>query len=49
MFEDEETNINSWSIPTRAINLPSYHEMSQSDISFVSGCISKKLIINKSG
>ncbi|NJN61440.1 MAG: DegT/DnrJ/EryC1/StrS aminotransferase family protein [Coleofasciculaceae cyanobacterium RL_1_1] len=28
MFEDKEVNINSWSIPLKAINLPSYHEMS---------------------
>lgn len=28
MFEHQEANVNSWSIPTRAINLPSYHDMS---------------------
>ncbi|WP_082801166.1 DegT/DnrJ/EryC1/StrS family aminotransferase [Cylindrospermopsis raciborskii] len=28
MFEDREVNINSWSIPTRAMNLPSYHDIS---------------------
>ncbi len=28
MFEDREVNVNSWSIPTRSINLPSYHDIS---------------------
>ncbi len=28
MFEDQEVNVNSWSIPLRAINLPSYHDIS---------------------
>ena len=32
MFESEEQNVNAWSIPKRAINLPSYHEMSAVDI-----------------
>jgi perosamine synthetase len=27
MFESEQQNINAWSIPKRAINLPSYHDM----------------------
>ena len=32
MFEDKPGNINAWSIPERAINLPSYHDMSEADI-----------------
>lgn len=32
MFEDRPENINAWSIPERAINLPSYHDMSEADI-----------------
>ncbi|MFM7886224.1 MAG: DegT/DnrJ/EryC1/StrS family aminotransferase [Pseudanabaena sp.] len=27
MFEDQEVNVNSWSIPRRAINLPSFHDI----------------------
>lgn len=32
MFEPVITNIHAWSIPERAINLPSYHEMSAAQI-----------------
>ncbi|QWW68024.1 DegT/DnrJ/EryC1/StrS family aminotransferase [Rhizobium sp. WYJ-E13] len=32
MFEEKPANINAWSIPERAINLPSYHDMSEADI-----------------
>ena len=32
MFEDRPTNVNAWDIPTRAINLPSYHDMEEADI-----------------
>ncbi|MBY3185266.1 DegT/DnrJ/EryC1/StrS aminotransferase family protein [Rhizobium laguerreae] len=32
MFEDRLENVNAWSIPERAINLPSYHDMSEADI-----------------
>jgi perosamine synthetase len=39
MFEDKETNINSWSIPTRAINLPSYHDIAFKDLHSVSDTI----------
>jgi len=28
MFDPKEANVNSWSIPTRSINLPSYHDIS---------------------
>ena len=31
MFESEEQNVNAWSIPQRAINLPSYHDMGLSE------------------
>ena len=27
MFEDREGNFNAWDIPTRSINLPSYHDL----------------------
>ena len=39
MFESKEQNVNSWSISRRAINLPSYYEISDSDIDRVSGVI----------
>jgi perosamine synthetase len=32
MFEDKPQNENAWSLPTRAINLPSYHDMTDADI-----------------
>ncbi len=32
MFGKKPANINAWSIPERAINLPSYHDMSEADI-----------------
>ena len=41
MFEDNEVNVNSWNIPTRAINLPSYHDLSNQDLSSVIGCLSQ--------
>lgn len=48
MFEDKKVNINSWDIPLRSINLPSYHDIKQQDLSFVTNCISNKLkIISK--
>ena len=31
MFEAKPENVNSWSIPTRSINLPSYHDISFND------------------
>lgn len=35
MFESLASNAHAWSIPDRAINLPSYHDMTHSDISRV--------------
>jgi perosamine synthetase len=32
MFEPVTSNVHSWSIPGRAINLPSYHEMNENEI-----------------
>lgn len=32
MFDDKPTNKLAWDIPTRAINLPSYHDLSGKDI-----------------
>jgi perosamine synthetase len=34
-FEPVPSNVNSWQIPGRAINLPSYHDMTCNDISRV--------------
>ncbi len=39
MFASREENINSWRIPTRAINLPSYHDISNQNLSSVIGCL----------
>lgn len=38
-FKAKPTNQFSWKIPTRAINLPSFHDMSQDDLSRVVGVI----------
>jgi perosamine synthetase len=35
MFEDRPENRHAWSIPTRAINLPSFHDISEEEISRV--------------
>jgi perosamine synthetase len=32
MFEPSQTTPNAWSIPTRAINLPSYHDMTSEEL-----------------
>lgn len=40
MFEPVKSNLNSWSIPSRAINLPSYHEISNQSIERVIKIIS---------
>lgn len=32
MFENVDTNFNAWAIPERAINLPSYHDITDSEI-----------------
>ncbi|KPH09739.1 DegT/DnrJ/EryC1/StrS family aminotransferase [Rhizobium acidisoli] len=39
MFEDRPENVNAWSIPERAINLPSYHDMSEADIDRVAATL----------
>lgn len=39
MFDDCPGNNTSWAIPDRAINLPSYHDMSEDDIARVAGIV----------
>jgi perosamine synthetase len=39
MFEDRRENVNAWSLPARAINLPSYHDMTEDDIERVSATL----------
>ena len=41
MFPDKRKNVNAWSIPNRAINLPSYHDLNDSDIKRVVDCVFK--------
>jgi len=31
MFEEQRQNTQSWEIPTRSINLPSYHDMTKNE------------------
>jgi len=35
MFEPKVLNVHAWTIPNRSINLPSYHDMSETDLSRV--------------
>jgi perosamine synthetase len=44
MFVDNKLNLHAWDIPTRAINLPSYNDMTDKDMLTVSAVI-KKLIV----
>jgi len=44
MFASIETNIHSWDIPERAINLPSYHDMTEEDIHRVISVVKKLLL-----
>lgn len=39
MFEDRQENIHAWDIPGRAVNLPSYHDMTDSDIDRVTAVV----------
>lgn len=39
MFASVETNLQAWSIPTRAINLPSYHDLTGHDLERVCNVI----------
>lgn len=32
MFEKNQVNVHAWDVPTRAINLPSYHDISESEL-----------------
>jgi len=44
MFEPVKSNVNAWSIPGRAVNLPSYHELKRADqeliVSVITGVLS---------
>ena len=39
MFKEKRSNVTAWSLPERAINLPSYHDMSETDIDRVAGTL----------
>ena len=42
MFESEQQNINAWAIPKRAINLPSFHDITEADLSRVVDIVKKQ-------
>lgn len=42
-FEDRPQNRNAWSIPERAMNLPSYHDMTEDDLDRVAEVIKRAL------
>jgi perosamine synthetase len=39
MFEEKRTNVQAWDLPTRAINLPSYHDMTFDEVGRVCSVI----------
>lgn len=39
MFDSKRENLNAWSIPDRAINLPSYHDMDDTDVERVASVV----------
>ena len=41
MFEPVKTNVKAWDIPGRSINLPSYHEVTDADLSVVMSILEK--------
>ncbi len=43
MFEPADRNVNSWDIPTRAINLPSFHDMTGHDLDRVLDTIKRSM------
>ena len=43
MFKPAPENINAYSIPGRAVNLPSYHDMTENDFDRITNCL-KKLV-----
>jgi perosamine synthetase len=44
MFEDKQFNFNAWDIPNRSINLPSYHDLTDTEMSSVLKCFYIKYI-----
>lgn len=43
MFEDQKQNVNAWSIPERAINLPSYHELTPAQQDAIADVVIRQL------
>lgn len=39
MFKPVRSNLHAWDIPSRAINLPSYHDISEEDLARVAGVV----------
>jgi perosamine synthetase len=39
MFSAKTSNVNAWDIPSRAINLPSYHDMTLTECERVAACV----------
>jgi perosamine synthetase len=49
MFEPVKDNVNAWDIPARAINLPSYHEICNSNLASVCAVVEHVLDIYAMG
>jgi perosamine synthetase len=45
MFEDKQLNVNAWDIPNRAINLPSYNDLTNQDLLTILDCLLNKVKI----
>jgi len=47
MFENVKANSNSWSIPERATNLPSYHDIDENSLKRVIGIVRRLAVFHK--
>ena len=47
MFKSNENNLHAWDIPTRAINLPSYHDLTFDDQVRVINVIKETIQVSK--
>lgn len=45
MFEDKQLNVNAWDIPNRAINLPSYNDLTNQELLTILDCLLNKVKI----
>ena len=44
MFKPQPSNVHAWDIPTRSINMPSYHDMTAEELERVAGVVADLLV-----